>query len=77
VFVHFVLQVSKTFCFKGAKRPEQRGTEGEVVRVIVTQVVRTIVSTVRSAIVSVVVVVVEHPRRGQAPQKTPTEFLIM
>ena len=69
MFVHFVLQVSKTFCYSGAKRAEHRGPEHEVVRVIVPQVVRTVVRTVVSAVVRIAVVVVEHPRGRQAPKK--------
>ena len=56
----------------GAKRPEQRGTEREIVRVVVLQVVRAVVRTVVRAIVSVVVVVVEQPRARQSTEQRPT-----
>ena len=59
---------------KGAKRTENRSPEREVVRVIVLQVVRAVVRTVVRAIRRVTVVVVEHPRGGQAPNKRPTGY---
>ena len=70
MFVHFVPQVGKTFCFCEAKRPQHRSTEGAIVRVVVLHVVRTVVRAVVRAIVRREVVVLEDPGGRHTPANT-------